>query len=157
MYVCSGGVLTYMRAHLPFFFFPRIHFVPTPLFNSGSVLGPRYLKLIHTLLSNLPRLCLWIARVRHDKIPDVLSTETLTTPLRSAPVVLREVKPGVERHNVHNYSDGPGLPSPSDGPRVMRLLHGGAEHSGTWPHQCRRCGRDVARVLRQLNVGAEGQ
>ena len=67
----------------------------------------------------------------------------------------------MQKHNVFNYSDDPGVAAPGDGPRVVRLLHGGGGgdgdggHSGVWPHQCRQCGREVARVLlRQLNVGS---
>ncbi|XP_070206743.1 uncharacterized protein [Littorina saxatilis] len=139
--------------------------------DSKNVLGPNYQRLVHDLNSLMPDLHLWMARVRHDNIPTVLDTHVLTLPLRSAPVVLREVQPGVTRHKVYKYDDLSKVVSPADGPRVVRLTHyaagggngdddggggGGDVHSGTWPHQCRRCGRDVADVLlRQFNVGAK--
>nr|KAG5688818.1 hypothetical protein BaRGS_017050 [Batillaria attramentaria] len=67
----------------------------------------------------------------------------------------REVAREVSRFNeIHNYSDS-GTPSPSDGPRVIRLRHEGGDHTGRWPVECWRCGAMVARVLTEdLHVGA---
>nr|KAG5692918.1 hypothetical protein BaRGS_031422 [Batillaria attramentaria] len=66
-----------------------------------------------------------------------------------------EVARAVSRaSDVHNYSDS-GTPSPSDGPRVIRLRHEGGDHTGRWPVECWGCGAIVARVLTEdLHVGA---
>ena len=108
------------------------------------------------LSARVPRLRLWAATLSHTDIPPGLQVEPLTLPLRCAPVVLREVQPTVDRLSagIHSYTTD--TPSPSDGPDVIRLRHEGAGHAGRWPVECDGCGREVARVLRQLNVGVTG-
>ena len=103
-------------------------------------------------------LYLWCAGVVHTDIPPVLQEEILTTPLRSAPSVIREVQPrlGVWSREVHDYSDR-GLPAPGEGPSVIKLLHDGDDHRRRHPVDCVQCGRDVAAKLRELGVGAEGE
>ena len=82
----------------------------------------------------------------------------LTTPLRSAPSVLREVQPALAARSdeIHGYSDS-GLPAPGDGPIVIRLDHGGDGHRGLNPVDCDQCGRDVADTLRRIGVGGGGE
>ena len=107
----------------------------------------------------VPRACLWLAGVFHHAAPPQLTEERLTTPLRSAPVVLREMRPAVGKLSggVHDYSDLD-LPAPGDGLRVVRLSHRGfAPHATQWPVDCPRCGQDVAAELRRLGVGSGGE
>ena len=76
----------------------------------------------------MTHLYLWCAGVGHTDIPPALQVELLTTPLRSAPAVLRAVKPAVDLWSglgkVHGYSDS-GLAAPGDGPSVVELSHHG--------------------------------
>ena len=104
------------------------------------------------------KLYLWCAGVVHTNIPPELKEEILTTPLRSAPSVIREVQKrlGVWSREVHDYSDS-GLSAPGDGPSVIKLLHDGDGHENRHPVDCDQCGRDVATQLTELGVGARGE
>ena len=115
-------------------------------------------RLVSGLTGRVTHLCLWCAGVVHTDIPPKLHEEVLTTPLRSAPSVIREVQPrlGVWSREVHDYSDR-GLPAPGEGPSVIKLLHDGDDHRRRHPVDCVQCGRDVAAKLRELGVGAEGE
>ena len=82
----------------------------------------------------------------------------LTTPLRSAPSVLRAVKPELDEWSdaIRGYSDS-GLPAPGDGPSVIELHHDGYGHREQHPVDCDQCGRDVADKLRSIGVGVGGE
>ena len=110
------------------------------------------------LTGRVTHLYLWCAGVYHRDIPQELQEEVLTTPLRSAPVIVREVKPALDGRSdvIHDYSDS-GLPAPGDGPSVIQLHHGGDGHRGRYPVDCDRCGRDVAATLRRIGVGVGGE
>ena len=111
------------------------------------------------LTGRVQNLNIWMAGVHDDTIPPQLQTEAFTTPLRSAPAILREMGPEIERWSGHvlPYSDS-GLPAPGDGPSVVRLLHEGNAHiQGGRPLDCAQCGREVAAELRRLDVGTEGE
>ncbi|KAK7094229.1 hypothetical protein V1264_007878 [Littorina saxatilis] len=118
--------------------------------------GPRNQKLVKQLHDKVGQLFLWSAGVPHGGIPPELQSEVLTTPLRCAPVVLREVKAGLDQTtDVHSYSDT-SLPAPGDGQSVIRLSHQGHMHTAQGPVDCVDCGREIAVVLRQLGVGSGG-
>ena len=123
-----------------------------------SLLGPRLQRVVTELTGRLgPQLNLWMAGVCHNDIPPQLQVEALTTPLRSAPAVVREVEVGISLFKgIHNYSDS-GLPAPGDGLSVVRLRHQGNAHTGRWPVDCPRCGQAVAAELRRLGVGPVGE
>ena len=110
------------------------------------------------LTGRVRHLYLWCAGVSHRDIPPELQTEVLTTPLRCAPAVLREVGPLVDEWSskVHPYTDS-GLPAPGDGPSVVRLSHHGNAHTALKLTDCKQCGRDVATQLRRLGVGSGGE
>ena len=110
------------------------------------------------LTGRVTHLYLWCAGVVHTDIPRQLQEEVLTTPLRSAPSVLRALQPALDdwSRSIHGYSDS-GLPAPGDGPSVIKLLHDGDGHRRKHPVDCVQCGRDVAAQLRELRVGAEGE
>ena len=110
------------------------------------------------LTGRVTHLYLWCAGVYHRDIPRQLQEEVLTTPLRSAPSVLRKVQPELDVWSdaIHGYSDS-GLPAPGDGPSVIQLHHGGDGHRGLNPVDCDQCGRDVADTLRRIGVGAGGE
>ena len=94
----------------------------------------------------------------HTDILPELQVEVLTTPLRSAPSVRREVQARlvVWSRVVHDYSDS-GLPAPGDGPSVIELLLRGRRHRRRLPVDCIQCGKDVAAELRELGIGAGGE
>ena len=110
------------------------------------------------LTGQVTHLYLWCAGVYHGDIPQELQEEVLTTPLRSAPVIVREVKPALDARSgyIRDYSDS-GLPAPGDGPSVIELHHGGDGHRDRHPVYCDQCGRDVADTLRRIGVGAGGE
>ena len=110
------------------------------------------------LTGRVAHLFLWCAGVVHRGIPRQLQEEVLTTPLRSAPSVLRAVQPELDvwSHAIHGYSDS-GLPAPGDGPSVIKLHHDGYGHREQDPVDCDQCGRDVAATLRRIGVGVGGE
>ena len=110
------------------------------------------------LTGQVTHLCLWCAGVYHSDIPQELQEEVLTTPLRSAPVIVRTVQPELDGWSdvIHDYSDS-GLPAPGDGPSVIQLHHRGDGHSDGHPVDCDQCGRDVAATLRRIGVGGGGE
>ena len=114
--------------------------------------------LVSELTGRVQNLHLWAAGVYHEHRPPALQEEVLTTPLRSAPVVQREVEQTVTMQSgfVHPYSDS-GLPAPGDGPSVVRLTHRGNAHTGRDPTNCEQCGKDVVAELHRLCVGTGGE
>ena len=110
------------------------------------------------LTDRVTHLYLWCAGVYHRHIPPELQEEVLTTPLRSAPSVLREVQSDLDEISgvIRDYSDS-GLPAPGDGPSVIELDHGGDGHRAEHPVHCDQCGRNVAVTLRSLGVSAGGE
>ncbi|XP_025111936.1 uncharacterized protein LOC112574833 [Pomacea canaliculata] len=107
------------------------------------------------LLTQVPRLHLWAASCFHRDAPDGWQVEYLTRPLRSPPVVVREVEQYVSirrERDVLPYSKR-GVSDHTDGPPVRRLYHRGQGHSGDRPGKCVTCGREVASFLHSLRVG----
>ena len=119
---------------------------------------PGLQRLVRELTGRVRHLYLWCAGVGHNDIPPELQTEVLTTPLRCAPAVLRQVEPALDVWSgaVHPYSDS-GLPAPRDGPSVVRLSHHGDAHTAPFITECKQCGRNVAAELRRLGVGSGGE
>ncbi|XP_070202814.1 uncharacterized protein [Littorina saxatilis] len=116
--------------------------------------GPRHVQLVTRLAQQVPHLYLWCAGVHNSYKPPALQTEVFTVPLRSAPVVLREIRPVIDRYdNVDDYSDS-GVPAPGDGLSVIRLSHHGNDHTDGCTVDCAQCGQDIAAVLRRLGVGS---
>ena len=72
------------------------------------------------------------------------------------PVVQREIRAGIRRFNVHDYTDE-GVAAPGDGMSVVRLLHRGDAHTVRWLVDCFQWGKDVAAELRRLGVGVKGK
>ncbi|KAK7093785.1 uncharacterized protein [Littorina saxatilis] len=124
---------------------------------NNSTTGERVKRILRRLSSTIPQLHFWAARVFHTEIPPELQAESLTFPLRSAPEILREVQPGIDMTlgSVRSYSNS-GVPTPGDGPGVVRLRHAGGGHRGQWPVDCFLCGMKVAAELQRLGVGAAG-
>ena len=106
----------------------------------------------------MKNLYLWCAGVVHTNRPPELQEEVVTTPLRSAPSVTREVRERLDEWSgeVHDYSDS-GLPPPGDWHNPKELLHRGHGHRSEHPVDCDQCGREVAAQLRELGVGAGGE
>ncbi|XP_025103269.1 uncharacterized protein LOC112569638 [Pomacea canaliculata] len=106
------------------------------------------------LVTKIPDVHIWVASCYHADAPYGWQMEHLTRPLRSPPVVVREVEQSkiMEDKYVLRYSKRR-VPDHTDGPPVTQLYHGGQGHSGDWPINCVTCGREVARVLHSLRVG----
>ena len=94
-------------------------------------------RLKHRATDQQTNLYLWCAGVNHADRPPELQEEVVTTPLRSAPVVIMEVQKRLREWSdeVYDYSDS-GLPAPGDGPSVIKLLHGGDGHRSEHPVDC---------------------
>ncbi|XP_025103270.1 uncharacterized protein LOC112569639 [Pomacea canaliculata] len=108
---------------------------------------------VEWLVTQIPDVHVWAASCYHVDAPYGWQMEYLTRPLRSPPVVVREVEQSkiMEDKYVLRYSKRC-VPDHTDGPPVRRLHHRGQGHSGDWPINCVTCGRDVARVLHSLRV-----
>ena len=124
---------------------------------NNRTVGARYRKLVKELNSRVPDLHLWAACIGHKGVAPELQTETLTTPLRCSPVVVREIQSVLHRFSdVASYSDS-GVPAPGDGLPVARLRHHGNGHDpDESPLGCYACGQSVAAELRRLGVGVRG-
>lgn len=92
--------------------------------------------------------------MQRDIRPLHLDMVTLSTPLRSPPVVVREVMEAFEIQSgeVYGYTLS-SMPVTADGPAIMRISHHEAGHSGLKPHHCIECGHQIARILKQLHIG----
>ena len=107
----------------------------------------------------------WVASVHNVddqsvNLPFGLQTERLTVPLRSAPVIVREVQPAIGKLGYTLPYDDlhcSGIASPADGMKIIRLSHRGRSHQGQWPVDCAQCGVDVADILDKLHVGKAGR
>ncbi|KAK7093328.1 hypothetical protein V1264_007103 [Littorina saxatilis] len=110
--------------------------------------------LIEELSARVSDLHIWVTSLLYAKVPSVLQREDMTVPLRSAPVVVREVEQGIAmaRSAVLRYTH-PVIPAPGDGLEVTRLFHCGVAHPGSSPVDCYRCGQEVADILRRFGVG----
>lgn len=91
-----------------------------------------------------------------------LDLVTLTKPLRSPPVVIREVQNEIDKQNkeVVNRKKCQYVPlslSVTDGPKIRFIVHtvGLHSHTGIRPESCQACGREVARILKELHVGVK--
>lgn len=139
---------------------PQLHVLLDEAWFGYQGLGPRYQGLLDSLLTSLGSgLHVWAADMGNIDIPTQLDQAVFTVPLRYCSVVLREVEEGISHYStVASYTDC-GLPAPSDGPNVIRLVHyrnGHEGHDGRWPVQCWQCGLQVADLLcRRLAVGRQ--
>lgn len=85
----------------------------------------------------------------------------MTQPLRSPPVVVREVKesPEIRKMNhVYPYS-GAATYAEADGPPVKRITHyrGQESHGECQPDECEQCGWDAAKILKDLDINGSGK
>ncbi|XP_025111929.1 uncharacterized protein LOC112574826 [Pomacea canaliculata] len=126
----------------------------------GSEFRPSFMKnhlnpFCVKLLSRVPRLHLWVASCFYGYQPAGWQVEHLTRPLRSPPVVVREVEQDVMFTSVipvRPYSER-SMSDHTDGPPVRRLYHRGQGHSGHWSGDCVTCGSEVASFLHSLRLG----
>ena len=130
-----------------------IRHLPPP----NSPTSAKLQRLVSELAKQVPQLYLWAACLGNTDIPPELQPEVkMTLPLRCAPVVQREIRAGIRRFSIHDYTDE-GVVAPGDGMSVVRLLHRGGAHTVQWPVDCFQCGKDVAAELRRLGVGVKGK
>lgn len=107
------------------------------------------------IIKEVPAVCLWAAALQHEVRPPCLLEVKLTTPLRSPPSVIREIMKAdeIQEGYVYNYTAS-AVPFPTDGPGVKRITHRNGQngHVEVWPRDCAECGRQIARVLKDLNI-----
>ncbi|KAK7499553.1 hypothetical protein BaRGS_00009205, partial [Batillaria attramentaria] len=85
---------------------------------------------------------LWAANLYHNSRPPCLTAVPMLEPLRTTPVITREVQTS---HYIQ-----------AQGPPVRYLHHSGEGHNiSDWPGECLQCGKDLARELHELHVGLE--
>ncbi|XP_070185022.1 uncharacterized protein [Littorina saxatilis] len=100
---------------------------------------------------------LWLASCSNFDIPFRLTKVTLSEPLRSPPVVVREISQS--RYFTDNYCPAyreSSAPPPCDGPPVRYVRHTARRdgHSGDEPDDCQACGAELASLLcTDLRVG----
>lgn len=90
------------------------------------------------LLARVSNLHLWAATCYHGNAPTGWQTESLTRPLRSPPVIVREIEQDwamTRSKEVQAYSER-GVPDHTDGPPVTQLTHRGQDHSGHVIGEC---------------------
>ncbi|KAK7095123.1 hypothetical protein V1264_006573 [Littorina saxatilis] len=107
------------------------------------------------LNERIPNLHLWAAALYPSRCPPTLQDVRLTEPLRSPPSVTDIVRlhRGFIGSVLPRYAETPS-PLPSHGPLAVRVWHEGEDHSlDKDTYECEQCGRDIAKVLRDLNVG----
>lgn len=59
----------------------------------------------------------------------------------------------------HQYTTN-GVPAPTDGVEIRHLFHEGQpghDTDATSNSECKKCGRDIAGVLKELQVGMKGK
>lgn len=140
----------------------QLHVIIDEATFSYDKLCKRVSSLVKELLARLTELHVWAASLYHVHMDsDLFLHEPLTLPLRCPPVIQREVQAGVNSAiclGFHGYSSG-NVAALSDGPTVQLLRHGGRAqgHNGQWPTECVKCGQEVARVLRELDIGVPAQ
>lgn len=118
-----------------------------------------FFSLFGKLLKSHHRIHLWAANCYHQGAPPGIPVEIFNRPLRSPPVVVREVKQDREITKdgyVKEYHER-GVPDQTDGPPVKQVYHGGNGHSSDGPDDCVECGREVASFLHSLHAGVPGK
>lgn len=117
----------------------------------------RFQTFCEKLQTRVSGLHLWAASCRHGIAPEGLEVKAFTRPLRSPPVVAREVGKAGEIHvtrEVQGYIQRE-VPDLSDGPPVNYIYHY-PDHTVEWVEDCVRCGKEVTDFLRHLHVGTPG-
>lgn len=136
----------------------QIHFILDYFLLSRMLLRNAFSIFCEGLLGKVSKLALWAAAIDFQLRPSCLAERKLTVPLRSPPVVVREVSRSnqIQTKQVYEYT-GNGIPSPTDGPEVKRLRHAGqAGHSEVRPRDCVECGHNIADILERLNLYENG-
>ena len=126
---------------------------------SFSFYRKQFGQFIQKLRAEVPAFSLWAAGVRLlQSLPQWLTVQTLSTPMRCPPAVMREVMQDqvLNGTNIPCYTS-PACAAPTDGLAVRWLKHRGqASHSHGGqdnPADCAECGRRVAALLDDLEVG----
>nr|KAG5706698.1 hypothetical protein BaRGS_005768 [Batillaria attramentaria] len=122
--------------------------------------GNEFVDFCTELHKRVPELYLWAASMYHSHRPPCLKEVPMTEPLRTPPVVTKEVQQSayIQRHaKVRDYTEG-SAPPPAYGPAKRFLYHKGKEHCNyVNPIECEECGVEVARILKkELHVDVPG-
>lgn len=108
------------------------------------------------MIQEMPTLGLWAAAVHRRVAPRCLERVTMTTPLRSPPTVIKEVETAweiIKLNLIDKYTAA--YFTETEGPPVKFIEHGNDQPGHDTrqpPEECEKCGREVASVLRELQV-----
>lgn len=108
-------------------------------------------------MSAVPEINLWAAAVHHRVRPRCMQEFKVTTPLRSPPTAIKEIKQAWEmtkKEVVYKYTDIY-IPE-TEGPKVRVITHSKGQsghNTSEAPDDCELCGRSVANILKELHVG----
>ncbi|XP_070188705.1 uncharacterized protein [Littorina saxatilis] len=128
--------------------------------NPSSHEHTKFESFIIKLKKKVPTLHLWCASIRKlvNSPQDWMIQEELTTPLRSPPVVTREVSKSVgltSTKTIPPYCIR-FVPAATDGPAIKWLKHSKEPgHSNGQPMNCGACGEAIMELLLELGVGKE--
>nr|KAG5685808.1 hypothetical protein BaRGS_001220 [Batillaria attramentaria] len=113
--------------------------------------GSGFTNLCTQLNNNCKKLHMWAASVYHGYCPPCLKEAAFCEPLRTPPVVTREVTRSdvIKNGLVRQYSTS-SAPQPCDGPRPIWILHQGKEHTRGWTGDCEQCGLELGDKLWEL-------
>jgi hypothetical protein len=132
---------------------------------SRETVGQNLHSLVTQLCDRVAHLHFWAANgmmVNRD-IPSQLEHTVLTKPLRYSPAMLRQLRPmlanlfrkGLIGSDATSFTSM--FPAVGEGADVIMLHHHGDDHTGPYPMDCERCGRNVSVKLRQIGVGPKGK
>lgn len=106
-------------------------------------------KFSERIKSKDSNLHLWAAGFSFSDVPEGWEQKHLTTPLRSPPVVLKEIMKqksiGLRRYENPLKSDT------NEGPKIIEIDH--QSHTGGSIKECVECGREIGKVLYNLRKG----
>ncbi|XP_025112305.1 uncharacterized protein LOC112575029 isoform X2 [Pomacea canaliculata] len=119
----------------------------------------RTTRLDMELLKQVHRLHIWSANRYSGGCRSDCSVEYLSRPLRSPPVVVREIEKDLAFRRLDPLYSDRDVPDHTDGPPVRRLhhLYNAGGHTDFSPVSCAKCGHEVATFLFSLRIGVPAE
>lgn len=107
------------------------------------------------LLKKVPTLHLWYASCFTENSTTNWQVKVLIRPISCPPVILKEKQlSGVtEFYKIPNWALDSNTRTPTEGPPIKYVYHGGEEHSEGDPQGCQSCLEELIRYLQPLFMG----
>lgn len=107
------------------------------------------------LLKKVPTLHLWFASCFIENSPTGWQAKVFLEPVSCPTAILKEkqLSETVELCNIIKWTLDSNTRTPTEGPSVKSVYHGGEEHSGGDPQDCKACSTEVIRYLQPLFTG----